>query len=130
MAKARKKRKTANFDIGAILTKAEQVAALSGVLMAVRDKRFEIDQSSVVLSDVQRKQLAREYDIARDAYYKGLTDLVDSRELGVATLLEEINTQRTTVQRQLVTQNNVVNVLGVIASLVGLASKLVLLGAL
>ena len=104
--------------------------ALSDVLLDVRRKRFEIDQSSVILTEDERRQLAREYDVARDAYYKGVADMIDAFEPGAAALLDNIASARQELQALQVSQANAEKVLAAISAVVGLAAKMVVLGAL
>jgi hypothetical protein len=113
-----------------VVTKAQQVQALSDVLLDVRRKRFEIDQSSVILTEDERRQLAREYDVARDAYYKGVADMIDAFEPGAAALLDNIASARQELQALQVSQANAEKVLAAISAVVGLAAKMVVLGAL
>jgi hypothetical protein len=111
-----------------VVTKAQQLQALSDVLTAVRQKRFEIDQSDVTLSDAQRLELSRDYDVARDAYYKGAAAFIDSTDSHVADLLADIGNAAALVNTIQVSQDKAVQSLGAIAALVGLVGKLVVLG--
>jgi hypothetical protein len=135
MAKAKSKSKRTTTQSkptqpAVIVTKAQQVQALSDILLDVRRKRFEIDQSSVILTEDERRQLGREYDVARDAYYKGVADMIDAFEPGAAALLNNIASARQELQALQVSQANAEKVLAAISAVVGLAAKLVVLGAL
>lgn len=126
----RQRKKSANNEaIDRITSKSSQVGALSAVLMAVRAKRFEIDQSGVVLTSQQREQLGRDYDIARDAYYQGLSALIDSNEPALVGLLEEISASRSSLEALAVSQQNALAVIDAIGGLVGLAARLLVLGS-
>jgi len=126
---AKKKRKRAT-DLAVVITAAEKVAVLSDVFLAVKKKRFEIDQSSITLTDTQRRLLNAEYDVARDAYYKGLNAFVDATEPAVHAIIAKIGETRSTLDSLAVKQENAARILEVISSFVGLASKLVVLGTL
>jgi hypothetical protein len=113
----------------AVMTKAAQVKALSDALIEVRNKRFEIDQSPVKLTPDQRMNLANEYDTVRDAYYKGISELIDSSEPAVASLLVGIAASQQVLKTLEVSQENAQHVLDAISAVASLASKLVVVGA-
>lgn len=136
MAKAKDKAKDTATDPApvtpgttAVTPKAAQVKALSDALIEVRNKRFEIDQSSVVLTPDQRRHLANEYDTVRDAYYKGMSELIDSSEPAVASLLASIGASQQELKAIQVSQANAQQLLDAISAVVSLASKLVVVGA-
>lgn len=127
MAKKKARRAT---DLTAVVTAAEKVAVLSDVFLAVKKKRFEIDQSGITLTDTQRRLLNAEYDVARDAYYQGLSAFVDATEPAVHAIIEKIRETQSTLDSLAVKQENAARILEVISSFVGLGSKLLVLGAL
>ncbi len=127
MAKKKARRAT---DLTAVVTAAEKVAVLSDVFLAVKKKRFEIDQSGIRLTDTQRRLLNAEYDVARDAYYHGLSSFVDATEPAVHAIIEKIRETQSTLDSLAVKQENAARILEVISSFVGLGSKLLVLGAL
>ena len=118
----------ASVNVATVVTRAQQLKALSDVLTAVRQKRFEIDQSDVNLNDAQRLELSRDYDVARDAYYKGAAAFMDSTDSHVTDLLADIGNAAASLDAIQVSQDKAVQALGAIAALVGLVAKLVVLG--
>jgi len=129
-AKKRKPKQATASALGEVITAAEKVTLLSDVFLVVKRKRFEIDQSGVALTDDQRRQLNAEYDVARDAYYKGLSEFIDATEPSVRKVIDQIGEARTSLESIEVRLENTGRLLGAISSIVGLASKLVVLGAL
>ena len=120
-------KKNAANGAGAV-TAAEKVAVLADVLSKVRQTRFDLDQSGVTLTDTERRRLNADYDAARDAYYQGLSTFVDAEDDGVRQVMDDAETAIGALGRLQASQTSKLQILDAIASVVGLAGKLLVLG--
>lgn len=113
-----------------VISAADMVQALSDIYLDVKKKRFAITQSGMDLKDDQRMLLDADYDAARDAYFKGLSDFVDAAEPTIATLMKQARATATQLDALAMEQANAAKLLDAISGLVGLAGKILALGTL
>lgn len=113
-----------------VISAADMVQALSDIYLDVKKKRFAITQAGMDLKDDQRMLLDADYDAARDAYFKGLSDFVDAAEPTIATLMKQARATATQLDALAVEQANAAKLLDAISGLVGLAGKILALGTL
>ena len=114
----------------AVVSAADMVQSLSDIYLAVKRKRFAITQSGVALQDDQRLLLDADYDAARDAYFKGLSDFINAAEPTIAALMKQAQATATQLDGLKVEQANAGKLLDAISALVGLAGKILALGTL
>jgi hypothetical protein len=120
--------KKAAAGSGGVVTAADKVAVLADILSKVRQTRFDLDQSGVTLSDVERRRINADYDAARDAYYQGLSTFVDAEDDGVQQVMDDAEAAVDALGKLKTNQDNKVKILDAISSVVGLAGKLLVLG--